>query len=91
MSVQREEELKRVLVEDLDCRVQQRDSEQLAVRAISDAEDVVRHFECSYVHEGQESDTSWLGYSCERSNETSIARENSRYHCWPVCARSPRT
>jgi hypothetical protein len=45
VAVEREEELERVLVEDLDGRVKQRNREQPAVGRVADREDVVRHLE----------------------------------------------
>lgn len=52
--VEGEEELERVLVEDLDCRVEQRDGEQLAVGRVPDGEDVVRHFQSLGVNERED-------------------------------------
>lgn len=45
VTVQRQEELERVGVKDLDRRVEQRDGQQPTVRAILDSENIVRHLE----------------------------------------------
>ena len=60
MTIQRQEELERVLVEHLDGRVEQRDGEQLAVRAVAHREHVVRHFERADVDEGEQASTAGL-------------------------------
>lgn len=54
VSVEGEEELERVLVKDLDCRVEKRDGEQLAVGCVPDREDVVRHLESLRVDERED-------------------------------------
>ena len=45
VAVERKEKLERIGVEDLDRRIEQRDSEELAVGAVLDGEYVVRHLE----------------------------------------------
>lgn len=52
--VEREEELERVLVEDLDRRVEERDGEQPTIRRVSNRENVVGHLECPSVDERED-------------------------------------
>lgn len=53
MAVKREEELQRILEEDLDGRVEKRDGEEAAVRAVADSQDVVGHLERPDVDKAQ--------------------------------------
>ena len=52
MPVKRKEEFECVEVENFDGRVEEGDGEELAVGRVTDAEDVVGHFEGAGVEEG---------------------------------------
>lgn len=53
VTVERQEELERVLVKDLHGRIEQRDGEESTVGTVSDRENVVRHLESSSMDEGE--------------------------------------
>lgn len=55
MAVEREEELERIGVEDLDGRVEEGDGEELAIGRVLDGEDIVGHLERLGVRDGQNS------------------------------------
>ena len=51
MAVEREEEFQCVLEKDLDCQIEESNSEESPIRAVLDGEDIIRHLECPDVNE----------------------------------------